>query len=75
MEVLAWELGGQLLSFTLLDANQTRAPSNDEDEEPLGTSLGIFAAILFGSMGILFVLIGSCILTHTIYMRFFKKEK
>ena len=77
MDLLAWHIGGQLLSFTLVDANQTSPspPSNEEEDEPLGTSLGIFAGNLFGSMAILFILIGACILTHTVYMRCFKKEK
>lgn len=44
-----------------------------QKEDPLEVSLGIFLAILFGSLAIVFLIIGMCILTHTAYMRYFKK--
>ena len=44
-----------------------------EEDEPLIVSLGIFAAILFGSLGVIFLIIGGCIVGHKVYMRFFKK--
>ena len=44
------------------------------EEEDLGLSLGIFAAILFGSMVFIFMLMGFCILWHVFYMKCLKKE-
>lgn len=52
-------------------SNMTLNESNEELS--VAADLGIFAAILFGSMIGILVLISSCILWHFFYMRFLKK--
>ncbi len=54
-------------------ANQTLRTYEFEGEPPLSVSLGIFAAILFGSLAGIFLIIGGCMASHRIYMKFFKK--
>jgi hypothetical protein len=45
----------------------------DVKNESIAADLGIFAAILIGSLVVIFILIGACILSHVCYMKFFKK--
>jgi hypothetical protein len=45
----------------------------EDSDSPLGVSLGLFAAILFGSLLFIFILLGACVIWHTIYMRCLKK--
>lgn len=55
---------------TIIDGTEEES----EDDEPLAVSLGMFAAILFGSLLFIFILLGVCVLWHTFYMKFLKKR-
>ena len=43
------------------------------EDQPLGVSIGIFIGILSGSLVLILLLVGLCILSHVFYMRFIKK--
>jgi hypothetical protein len=54
-------------------SNQTPKAYEFEEQPALSVSLGIFAAILFGSLAGIFLIIGGCMASHRIYMKYFKK--
>jgi hypothetical protein len=63
-----------LSNTTQLFNSTTTTPAPEDKPENVGAWFGILIAILIGSIGSIFVIIGLCIVWHTIYMKFFKKK-
>jgi hypothetical protein len=63
-----------LTTMASINVTTTTPLLEEEPDEPLGVSLGMFAAILFGSLLFIFVLLGACVIWHTVYMKCLKRR-
>ena len=48
--------------------------NRSDTNESLAASIGVFIAILVGSLACIFILIGGCIIWHQFYMKCLKKK-